>query len=112
MKKILLGLATVGVFSAIAFSACGAADNCNSTSKCSADPARTTADIQTCKDTAAKYASSCNAEYVAYSNCFTANQKCTSANITDPLATVAACATQTDAFTKCVAAALTTDAGR
>lgn len=108
MKKILLGLATIGLVSAISFSACGG-DPCSAKSKCSADPAVTAADIKTCQDTVAKM-TTCKTEYDAQTSCFQTNQKCTSDNKSDGVATLAACKTQFDAYTKCVAAAVT-DAG-
>ena len=113
MKKILLGLATVGIFSAISFSACGSADPCSGTPKCSADPVPTAAQIADCKT--AQAVATCKTERDAANNCAAGQQVCGTDNKTDgtkSLANVVAnCKTQIDALTKCSTPA-TTDAGK
>ena len=102
MKKILLGLATVGIFSALSFSACGS-DPCPSSPKCSADPVPTADAIAACKTAAA--VTTCKTERDAYSSCASGQQVCGTDNKTDgtrTLANIAAnCKTQLDAYTKC-----------
>ncbi len=100
MKKILLALSTIGIVSAVSFSACGSADPCTATSKCSADVKRTDAEIKTCQ-TAQAAITTCKAEVDAFSSCFISNQKCTSDNRTDGIASLAACKTQYDAQVAC-----------
>jgi hypothetical protein len=78
-------------------------DPCTVQSRCSADPASTQSRIDACK-TATASGAKCATEYTTLINCLIANQKCTSANVTDAEAARASCATQLTAFATCVGA--------
>ena len=110
MKKILLGLATIGAISAISFSACGS-DPCTAAPKCSADTKPTEAQIKDCQTAAA--VTTCKTERDALTNCYLAQQVCGTDNKTDGTKTLANitanCKTQIEASTKCSTA--TVDAG-
>ena len=109
MKKILLGLATVGFFSAISFSACGE-DPCSAKPKCSADPVLTAEQITACK--AAPVVTTCKTERDAYGDCSKSNTTCGTDNKSDYSKVAAACKTQFDALTKCTTPAVDAGSGR
>ncbi len=109
MKKILLGLATVTVVSAISFSACGSVDPCPTTPRCSADPVPTADQVKACQDAVTKYAA-CKTQQDAVTSCSN-GVACTSDNKTDSTKLASTCATQITAYTTCVTNLLTTDAG-
>lgn len=91
-------------------SGAGTTDLCTIASKCSADPQPTAASIKACQD-AARAMVSCKVESTAFSSCVLTNQKCTSANVTDSAATLAACKSQYDVYVTCVSSPLDAGAG-
>ncbi len=111
MKKFLIATAVAASFVLVACG--GSSDPCSGgpASKCSADPAPTKptdAEIKACQE--ARKTAKCVTEGDALGNCIIANQKCGSDNKTDITATLAACSSQTEAYTKCFTASL--DAGQ
>jgi hypothetical protein len=96
-------LATIGLLTIAATPACGGGA-CSGSSKCSADPATTQADINACNAAAS---GACGSQYSALQSCSSAQQQCTSTNTTDVNATAAAiaanCSSQTSAFMTCCA---------
>lgn len=100
MKKLLFAIVAASSFALVG---CGsAADLCNSKSKCSAQPAPTQAEIDTCK-AAVLSTAKCSAEYTTLGNCSRSKEVCGADNKTDALATVAACATEAAAYATCLA---------
>ncbi len=95
MKKILFA-----AFAAMSLAACGG-DVCSGSSKCSADPTPTDAEVQACKD-AIKDGAKCATEYKNLAQCSKDNQVCGSDNKTDGTATAAKCSTQVSAYTTCL----------
>jgi hypothetical protein len=78
---------------------CGS-DVCTNTGKCSADPALTAAQIQTCRD-ASQSGAKCQKEYVDLADCLRQQQVCAADHTTDGAATLAKCQTQAAAFDTC-----------
>ncbi|MEW5739270.1 MAG: hypothetical protein AB1938_10115 [Myxococcota bacterium] len=97
MKKLLTA---VVLASSMFLVGCGG-DPCTAASKCSADPKPTDAQIQACKDANANTSAKCYSQNKAFADCFRNKQVCTSANVTDAVATLAACSTEAQAVQTC-----------
>jgi hypothetical protein len=80
---------------------CGSGDVCGAKSKCSGDPPRTQAAIDSCKQQAASSAK-CSTEFTALGNCNISNQKCTADNLTEGGVFSPACASQAVDYAACI----------
>lgn len=98
MKKLLTAAALASTLFLVG---CGS-DPCSGSSKCSADPKPTEAEIKACKDANANTSAKCYSQSKAMADCFRAKQVCTSSNVTDGAATLAACSTEASAYQTCL----------
>jgi hypothetical protein len=110
MKNLMMFLGAVLVCSAVACSsssgsgsAAVAAGNCptaGQTSKCSADPAATQSDADSCNKALSD--ATCGSKYKDLLVCEGTNQTCKSDNTTDTGALTTACSSQISAYSSCL----------
>jgi hypothetical protein len=101
----LLGAAAIGAGCSSSSSSGGGGASCTSSSKCSADPAPTSAEIMQCQ--MAQSDSKCGSDFTALLNCAYANQTCDSSGHTMQ---TTACNTQAMTYATCLSGG-GTDAG-
>ena len=101
MKKFMIAASIVASFALVACG--GGGDSCTATSKCSADPKSTEAEIKACQE--ARKTAKCVAEGDALTTCALGQQVCGTDNKTDGVKTnegiTKNCATQLAAAVKC-----------
>lgn len=96
MKNLLMAVVTG---CALMLVGCGA-DVCSLKSKCSAQMQASTAQVETCKTESASSAK-CVMQYTALVNCIAAKEVCAADNTTDAAASLAACSTESNAYSTC-----------
>jgi hypothetical protein len=98
MKKLMFA---VGASCALFLMGCGGGDVCSTTSKCSAQPKPTQAQIDQCKAATASGVK-CASQYTTLANCAASKEVCAADNTTDGAATIAACSTESTAYATCL----------
>lgn len=97
IRNVRFALIALSCASALALAGCGSSFSCDTTSACSADPARTADEKAACQ---AELDGPCGSEYKALGQCAADHQTCTADNTTDP-ASLSACSSEAAAAATC-----------